>query len=127
MATIESLSNDILKDILDHFESDSHKAVSIDRRSHLSVESFRAPSPQSTSQVVDIGHFRLTCKRFSELGAAYQYARVSLRFSTAGFRRLDKISNVPNLAKHTKKFSYLVPPFYGHSKCILISAKRNNC
>ena len=115
--SIESLSNDILKEILDHVVSDPRRSVSIDRRDHLSVESFRPPSPPPPSQAQDIGNFRLTCKRFSELGASYQFARVSLRFSASGFRILEKISEFPHLAKHTKKFSYLVPPFYGQSKC----------
>ena len=116
MASIQNLSNEILKDILDHIESDPQVSVAIDRRDHLSVESFRLPSPPLPSQAHDIGSFRRTCRRFSDLGASYQFARVSLRFSLSGFRRLDDISSAARVAKHTKKFSYLVPPFYSNSK-----------
>ncbi len=116
MNGVHKLSNEIWKDILDHIESDPQVSVAIDRRNHLSVESFRIPSPPLPSQAHDIGSFRRTCRRFSELGASYQFARVSLRFSLSGFRRLDEISSTGRLAKHTKKFSYLVPPFYGNSK-----------
>ena len=116
MASIQKLSNEIWKDILDHIESNPQVSVAIDRRNHLSVESFRRPSPPLPSQAHDIGSFRRTCRRFSELGASYQFARVSLRFSPPGFRRLDDISSAGRLAKHTKKFSYLVPPFYSSSK-----------
>ena len=116
MASIQRLSNEILKDILDHIESDPQVSVAIDRRNHLSVESFRLPSPPLPSQAHDIGSFRRTCRRFSDLGAPYQFARVSLRFSLSGLRRLDDISGAISLARHTKKFSYLVPPFFSNSK-----------
>ena len=112
MACILSLSNELLKDILDHIELDPQIAVAIDRRSHLSVESFRPPSPPLPSQAQDIGSFRLSCRRFAELGISYQFTRISLRFSSAGFRRLDEICNNQHLTSHTRKFSYLVPPFY---------------
>ncbi len=118
MTGVHKLSNEIWKDILDHIESDPQVSVAIDRRNHLSVESFRIPSPPLPSQAHDIGSFRRTCRRFSELGASYQFARVSLRFSLSGFRRLDDISSTGRLARHTKKFSYLVPPFYGNSEPI---------
>ena len=119
MASISKLSNEILKDVLDHIEADPQVSVAIDRRDHLSVESFRLPEPPLLSQAHDIGSFRRTCRRFSELGASYQFARVSLRFSLSGFRRLEDISSIPRLAKHTKKFSYLVPPFYNSSMCTM--------
>lgn len=116
MAAIQTLSNELLKDILDHIESDHQRPIAIDRREHLSVESFRAPSPPPPSQTHDIASFRLSCRRFSELGASYQFVRISLRFSSSGFRRLEKICSSGHLSKHTRKFSYLVPPFYGTSK-----------
>ena len=118
MAYIQKLSNEILINILDHIESDSQFFVAIDRRNYLSVESFRPPSPPPPSQAQDIGSFRLSCRRFAELGIPYQFAQISLRFSRAGFRRLDDICNHRHLTKHTRKFSYLVPPFYaGNVPC----------
>lgn len=110
---IYALSNELLKDILDYIESDPEISVSIDRRAYLSVESFRPPSPPLPSRAQDIGSFRLACSRFAELGAPYQWTRVATRLSPAGLRRLEKICSRSNLAKHTRKFSYLVPFFYG--------------
>lgn len=116
MASIHKVPNDILKDILDYIESDSQRSVAIDRREHLSVESFRPPTPLLPPQAQDLGNFRLVCQKFSELAIPYQFSRVSLRFSLSGFKRLDAICNHDHLARHTRKFSYLVPPFYGISK-----------
>ena len=116
MAHIEKLSNEILKDILDHIESDPQRSIPVDRREYLSVESFRPPSPPLPSQAQDIGNFRLSCRRFAELGIPYQFTRVTLRFSLPGFQRLARICKSSHLAKHTKKFSYLVPLFYGDGK-----------
>lgn len=110
---IYALSNELLKDILDYIESDPEISVSIDRRAYLSVESFRPPSPPLPSRAQDIGNFRLVCSRFAELGAPYQWTRVATRLSPAGLRRLENICSRSNLAKHTRKFSYLVPFFYG--------------
>ena len=115
MATILKLSNEMLNTILDNIESESQRYVSVDRREYLSVESFRLPSPPLPSQAQDIANFRLTCQRFSELGTSYQFSRVTLRFSSWGFRRLDEICSSDRLSKHTRKFSYLVPLFYGDS------------
>ena len=111
-ASIHKLSNELLKDILDHIEADPERSVSIDRRAYLSVESFRPPSPPLPSQAQDIGNFRLVCRRFGELGIPYQFTRIATRFSRAGLQRLERISSRPSLARHTKKFSYLIPFFY---------------
>ena len=112
-ATIHKLSNELLKDILDYIEPDPEKSVSIDRRAYLSVESFRLPSPPLPSDAQNIGNFRLVCCRFAELGAPYQWTRVATRLCPSGLRRLENICSRNNLARHTKKFSYLVPFFYG--------------
>ncbi|MCJ1319152.1 hypothetical protein MMC15_004485 [Xylographa vitiligo] len=111
-ASIQKLSNELLKDILDHIEADPERSVSIDRRAYLSVESFRLPSPPRPSQAQDIGNFRLACRRFADLGIPHQFTRIATRFSRAGLQRLEKIASRPNLAKHTKRFSYLIPFFY---------------
>lgn len=118
MADIQKLSNEVLSAILDNIESESQRCVSVDRREYLSVESFRIPSPPSPSQAQDIANFRLTCQRFAELGIPYQFTRVTLRFSSRGFRKLDDICTNDHLVQHTRKFSYLVPLFYGDSKSL---------
>ena len=119
-AFIQNLSNELLRDILDHIEADPERAVSIDRRAYLSVESFHLPSPPLPLQAQDIGNFRLVCRRFADLGIPYQFTRIATRFSRAGFQRLDKICSRPHLAKHTKKFSYLIPCFYVEGKRLLV-------
>jgi len=118
MTSLYRLPDDIIKDILDYIESDPRRCVAIDRREHLSVESFRPPSPPPPSQAQDLGNFRLSCRKFSDFGIPYQFSRVSLRFSSAGFKRLESICDHNHLTRHTRKFSYLVPPFYGNSKSI---------
>ncbi|KAK8214064.1 hypothetical protein IWZ01DRAFT_433113 [Phyllosticta capitalensis] len=106
------LSNELLREILDHIESDPDKLVNLDRRNYLSQESFKPPPLPAPNQAQDIASFRLTCKRFSELGAIHQFSRVTTRFSKKGFLRLQNIGRCPHLAKHVKKFSYMVPYFY---------------
>ncbi|KAF2140880.1 uncharacterized protein K452DRAFT_198999, partial [Aplosporella prunicola CBS 121167] len=107
-----SLSNELLREILDHIEADPEKLVNLDRRAYLSQESFKPPPLPAPNQAQDVGHFRLTCKRFSELGAIHQFARVTTRFSRKGFKRLENIAGQPHLSQHVKKFSYMVPYFY---------------
>ncbi|KAF2192251.1 hypothetical protein K469DRAFT_554663 [Zopfia rhizophila CBS 207.26] len=109
---ILDLSNELLREILDHIESDPEKLVSLDRRAYLSQESFKPPPPPDRDQAQNIGNFRLTCKRFSELAAIHQFARVTTRFSRKGLKRLENIASQEHLAKHVKKFSYMVPFFY---------------
>lgn len=106
------LSNELLRDILDHIEEDPDKLVSVDRRAYLSQESFRHPPEPPPNQAQDIANFRRTCRRFAEIGVVHQFARVTTRFSRRGFERLENIAAQENLAKHVKKFSYMVPNFY---------------
>ncbi|KAL8806650.1 MAG: hypothetical protein Q9182_001178 [Xanthomendoza sp. 2 TL-2023] len=106
------LSNELLKDVLDFIDADPDGTVSIDRRAYLSVESFRPPSLPEPSRAHDIGNFRLVCRRFAEVGIPYQFTKIATRFSRPGLERLDKICSQSHLAKHTRKFSYLVPYFY---------------
>ncbi|PSN70087.1 hypothetical protein BS50DRAFT_304916 [Corynespora cassiicola Philippines] len=109
---ILALSNELLREILDHIESDPEKLISLDRRAYLSQESFKPPPPPDRDQAQNIASFRLTCKRFSDLGALHQFSRVTTRFSRKGLKRLENIAGQEHLAKHVKKFSYMVPFFY---------------
>lgn len=110
------LSNELLKDVLDCIDADPERTVNIDRRAYLSVESFRPPSLPEPSRAHDIGNFRLVCRRFAEAGIPYQFTKIATRFSRHGLERLDKICSQHHLAKHTRKFSYLVPYFYVEGK-----------
>jgi hypothetical protein len=109
---MEKLSNELLKDILDHIEADPERSVNVDRRAYLSVESFKPPNPPPPAQAQDIANFRLVCRRFADLGIAHQFTRLSTRFSRRGFARLECIAESPNVAEHVKKFTYMVPFFY---------------
>jgi|SRR5215469_14216057 len=109
---LDRLSNDILLLILDYLEADPDKFISLDNRAYLSQESFKPPPTPSPNEAKDVGNFRLVNKRFAELGAARQFARVTTRFSKKGFARLEEIAKQDHLAKYVKKFSYMVPYFY---------------
>ncbi|KAI9862295.1 MAG: hypothetical protein M1813_004771 [Trichoglossum hirsutum] len=109
---MEQLSNELLRVILDHINQDPEASLTIDRRAHLSVESFKAHSPPERAKAQDIAQFRLVCKRFAELGISYQFTCVPLRFNRKSFHRLDLIAQQPSLSKHVKKFIYLIPYFY---------------
>ncbi|KAF2741981.1 hypothetical protein M011DRAFT_462830 [Sporormia fimetaria CBS 119925] len=114
---ILDLSNELLREILDHIEADPEKLIGVDRRAYLSQESFKPPPPPDRDQAHHIANFRLTCKRFSDLGALHQFSRVTTRFSRKGLKRLENIARQEHLAKHVKKFSYMVPFFYVEGAC----------
>ena len=59
--SILDLSNELLREILDHIESDPEKLISLDRRAYLSQESFRLTPPPDRDQAETIANFRLTC------------------------------------------------------------------
>ncbi|KAI9815989.1 MAG: hypothetical protein M1827_001981 [Pycnora praestabilis] len=109
---IQRLSNELLREILDHIDADPDKSINIDRRAYLSVESFKPPSPPVPAQAQDVAHFRLVCQRFAELGISHQFTRVTTRWSRKGFERLDRLSRDTRIAQQVKKFSYMVPCFY---------------
>ena len=113
-ASFHHLPVELLQKIVDYIESDPDATIGVDRRQYLSQESFRPPPPPDTaySRAVDVGHFRLACRKFSEVGARCQFKRVTTRFSKKGLVRLENIASQPHLAKHVKKFSYMVPYFY---------------
>jgi hypothetical protein len=114
--TILSLANEILDLILDQIEEDPSRGVNVTRRAYLSQESFRSlPFPStkaSSTRVQDLSNWRITCRRFAEVGAIHQFARVTTRFSQEEFRKLEWLAGQEHLVRHVKKFSYMVPWFY---------------
>ncbi|KAK1051305.1 hypothetical protein LTR74_016848 [Friedmanniomyces endolithicus] len=113
---IQRLSNELLRAILDQLVPDPERTVPIDRRQFLSVESFVKPLLDSgRGAVKDVGAFRSTCRRFADVGAPLLYTRVAARFSKNGLKKLEQLTEWPHLARHVKKFSYLVPYFYKHA------------
>lgn len=109
---IHTLSNELVRLILDYIEPDPDKTVPIDRRQFLSVESFDRPPPSSRGSIKDIGRFRCTCRRFADVGEPLLFTRVAARFSRQGLEKLQTLAKWPHLSRHVKKFSYLVPYFY---------------
>jgi hypothetical protein len=109
---MERLSTELLRVILDHINQDPEAVLTIDRRAHLSVESFKAAGPPEPAKAQDIGQFRQVCRRFAEIGIPYQFMCVALRFNKRSFERLERIARCPHLAEHVKKFIYLIPYFY---------------
>ncbi|KAK0252509.1 hypothetical protein LTR01_005883 [Friedmanniomyces endolithicus] len=113
---MQRLSNELLRAILDQIVPDPERTVPIDRRQFLSVESFVKPLLDSgRGAVKDVGAFRRTCRRFADVGAPLLYTRVAARFSKTGLKKLEQLTEWPHLARHVKKFSYLVPYFYKHA------------
>lgn len=112
MAGILDLADELLDLVLEHLAADPEKALTVDKRAYLSQESFRPPPAPSPTQTQDVGHLRLTCRRFSAVAAKQQFRRVTTRFSWKGIERLEAIAERDHLACHVKKFSYMVPCFY---------------
>ncbi|QVM10191.1 hypothetical protein D8B26_004853 [Coccidioides posadasii str. Silveira] len=109
------LSNELLKEILDHLSRDPDRCISVDHRASLSIESFKKPGPPEPPSLdvrSDIDRFREVCRRFADVGAAHKFNRVVVRFSTSAFQRLDKLSSAPHLARHAKSFTYIIRSFY---------------
>ena len=86
--------------------------VSEDSRRFLSVESFGPPPEILPSAVQDIGALRLASRKFADVGAPLLFGRVQARLSRPGLDRLQTLSTW-RVASHVKKFSYMVPYFYG--------------
>jgi len=106
------LADELIQLILEHVAADPDLSLTVDKRAYLSQESFRLPPAPSPTQEQDVGSFRLVCSRFSDIAARLQFRRVTTRFSRKGFERLEMIAKTPRLAKHVRKFSYMVPCFY---------------
>ncbi|KAI0009643.1 hypothetical protein F4779DRAFT_640373 [Xylariaceae sp. FL0662B] len=54
----------------------------------------------------DIANFRLTCKRFSEIGAEYLFPEVFMCMAQRHFNNLTELSRQPHLAKGVKSLEY---------------------
>ncbi|KAK5171747.1 uncharacterized protein LTR77_003383 [Saxophila tyrrhenica] len=121
---IHRLSNELLKHILDQIEPDPERTVPIDDRRFISVESLEIPPPSSDS-IRDIGRFRETCRRFAEVGAPLLFTLVKVRFSEDGLDKLETFAGWSHLARHVKKFSYLMPYFYSNEEDLRAVVSRN--
>ena len=127
----QRFSDDEINLILDEIDTEPRTSIPLARRAYLSVESFKPAPRPSPDQAEVIANFRLTCRRFSVLGAKYQFSKLTTRFSSSGFKRLRAIAGQPHLAQHVRKFSYLIPQFYGEGMLrfhfdIVCRAKKRN-
>ncbi|EME48572.1 hypothetical protein DOTSEDRAFT_67575 [Dothistroma septosporum NZE10] len=109
---------ELFKLILSYIEPNHEQALPIDKaiasRQFLSVESLEPPDPSHGSvrdSLSTIGNFRLSCKVFEQIGAPFLFTRVATRFSKDGLRKLERLSHWRHLARHVKRFTYLVPYF----------------
>ncbi|KAI4692187.1 uncharacterized protein J4E84_003155 [Alternaria hordeiaustralica] len=113
---ILDLADELLRIILEYVASEPEKPISLERRAYLSQESFKLPLPPEPDDAETIASFRLTCRRFSNLGVIHQFSRVTTRFSRKGLERLERIAGQPHIAGRVKKFSYMVPYFYDQGR-----------
>lgn len=107
----QRLPDELIALIFDYLAPDP-QTVSEDSRRFLSVESFGPPPEILPSAVQHIGSLRLASKRFAHIGAPLLFGRVQGRLSKPGLQRLQTLSTW-RVASHVKKFSYMVPYFYG--------------
>lgn len=110
ISPIDLLPPELLRRILDQLVPDPERTVPIDDRRFLSVESFDEPSPSVADW--DLRNFRSTCRRFAEVGDPLLFTVVAVRFSKHGLQQLEKLAEWPKMARHVKKFTYMVPYYY---------------
>ena len=120
---IERLSNELLKHIIDEIEPDPEKIVPVDRRQFLSVESFELPLPSATGSILDVWRIKWTCRWFSRVAEPVLYSRIVARFTEKDLKRLKTIATWPHVARHVKKFSFLVPYFYVNGTASIVQKK----
>jgi hypothetical protein len=111
-ASILDLDDNILLQIVEYLDGGQQRLVPFYQRRHLSVESFRNPPPPERGSAASLSGFRLSCRRFADVAARPQWVRVTTRFSEDGLRRLDNIASSPRIARHVRKFCYMVPIFF---------------
>jgi len=109
----QRLPDELIALIFEYLAPDP-QIVSEDSRRFLSVESFGPPPEVLPSAVQHIGSLRLASKRFAHIGAPLLFGRVQARLSKPGLQRLQTLSTW-RVASHVKKFSYMVPYFYGNN------------
>ncbi|KAG0642592.1 hypothetical protein HOY80DRAFT_608844 [Tuber brumale] len=104
---METLPTEVFNEILDQFEPGLHELPR--------ANPWARPRPYKPEHIDSKQHFarlRLVSKRFSELAAPYLFRSIGLRFNMKSFSRLERLSEQPKLAKHVKKFVYLMPYLY---------------
>ena len=112
---ISMLPEEILLKIVHHIQPDYDRVVPFYHRGFLSAESLDKTSPTTADRDAKkhISDFRGACKRFAEVGEQALFSVVHIRFSTKDLKKLKELAGFErNVARHVKRFSYLVPCFY---------------
>ena len=109
--SIHDLPDEILAKIVDHIQPDPEKFVPVYYRRFLSVESLEITPPSNADR--DIRQFRRACRRFARVGEPSLFTVIGVRFSTRGLEKLEELIGwKSDVARHVKRFSYLVPYYY---------------
>ena len=104
---MESLSTDVLREILDHLDPDYNDSNTRGKHWNPPRNERGARATQA-----DIRQFRLVCRRFADLGAQYLFRTIAHRYNSKSFDRLSNLADHPVYGGYVKKFVYLMPYFY---------------
>ena len=104
---IEDLADELLSEVLSFL-------LGTELRLHDTVHT-NNPDPYSEANGYgerwELDRFRLVNKRFMRIGTPRKFSRFVLRFSRAGFQRLEHFLDM-QLACYVRHFTYMVRPFY---------------
>jgi hypothetical protein len=108
---MENLPAEIFNELLDQLEPGGREVPTVDSRRNP----WARPQPCKPDHIDSRHHYaslRLVCKRFDNLAAPYLFRSIGLRFNAKSFSRLASLAGNPVLARHVKKFVYLMPYIY---------------
>ncbi|KAI5821296.1 hypothetical protein BZA77DRAFT_3752 [Pyronema omphalodes] len=108
---MENLPAEIFNELLDQLEPGGRDVPTSD--SHRNP--WARPQPCKPDHIDSRHHYaslRLVCKRFDNFAAPYLFRSIGLRFNAKSFNRLASLAGNPVLARHVKKFVYLMPYIY---------------
>lgn len=104
---IEDLADELLSEVLSFL-------LGTELRLHDAVHTNNPDPPSEANgygERLDLDRFRLVNKRFMRIGTPRKFSRFVLRFSRAGFQRLEHFMDM-QLACYVRHFTYMVRPFY---------------
>ena len=105
---IEDLADELLSEVLSFL-------LGTGMRLHDNVHTNNPDPPSEAANGYgerrDLDRFRLVNKRFMRIGTPRKFSRFVLRFSRAGFQRLEHFLDM-QLACYVRHFTYMVRPFY---------------
>lgn len=108
---MEKLPAEVFNGLLDQLEPRGREGPTTNPRGNP----WAVPQPYRPDHIDSRQHFsalRLVCRRFNELTAPYLFRSIGLRFNQKSFKRLEYLAANTQLAKHVRKFVYLMPYLY---------------